>query len=51
VTEPRLNEYDRTEWFDTARKLKPDLSEEEYAAMWDRFQAAKAEHERTKGLQ
>jgi hypothetical protein len=46
-----LNEYDRTEWQDLARKLVPGLTEAEYADMWDRFEQAKAEHERTKGLQ
>lgn len=51
IVEAKLNEFDKAEWFDVARKLKPDLTPEEYDLMWDDFQRAKAEHERTKGLQ
>lgn len=31
--------------------MNPGLSEAEYSVMWDRFQEAKVEHERQKGLQ
>lgn len=46
----RLNEYDKDEWLDIARKFKPDLTDAEYDAMWDRFCAYKREHERQKRL-
>lgn len=46
-----LNEYDKTEWFDVASKLCPDLTQEEYGAMWDRFQQEKAAHQRQKEQQ
>lgn len=47
----RLDEHDRAEWFDVARRMCPGLSEAEYDSMWDEFQQAKADHERQKGLQ
>jgi hypothetical protein len=50
MSEARLDEYDKREWFDVARKLKPGLTEAEYDGMWERFIAMKAEHERLKGL-
>jgi hypothetical protein len=37
----RLNEFGKAEWFDIARKLKPNLTEDEYNLMWDEFQQAK----------
>lgn len=37
-----LNEFDKEEWFDVARALKPGLPREEYEEMWKRFQADKA---------
>lgn len=38
MTEPtRLNEYDRIEWFDVARRLRPDLGEAEFERMWADF--------------
>lgn len=46
----RLDEYDKAEWFDVARKLKPGLSEAEYEAMWADFQRFKADHQRQRGL-
>ena len=41
----RLDEFDRTEWFDVARALKPGLTEQEYGAMWDEFIALKRQKE------
>lgn len=38
----RLDEYTKDEWWDVARAVKPDLTREEYDAMWERFQADKA---------
>jgi hypothetical protein len=51
LSETRLDEYDKTEWFDVCRLLRPGLTEAEYTKLWDEFQERKAEHERTKGLQ
>lgn len=33
--------YSRSEWISVLRSAKPGLSEEEYAAAWDRFHRAK----------
>jgi hypothetical protein len=46
----KLNEHDKTEWFDIAKTLRPGLTESEYDAMWARFQQAKCDHERSKKL-
>lgn len=35
----RLNEYDRDEWMVIARRLRPDWSEDDFAAAWDKFVA------------
>lgn len=40
--EVRLDEFDEVEWFDICRKIKPDLTQEEFDAMWDSFQERKA---------
>ena len=37
----KLLELDKIEWFDVARRLRPELTEEQYNAMWDEFQSAK----------
>jgi hypothetical protein len=42
-----LQEYDEREWRDVAREVRPDLTDEEFAAMWDEFQ----EQKRRKGFQ
>lgn len=47
----RLDEFDKTEWLAVARQIKPGMTEKDYAQMWHRFVAAKAEHVRKKGLQ
>jgi hypothetical protein len=40
----RLDEFTKNEWLDVARKLKPDLSDQEYDKMWDEFLEAKVKH-------
>lgn len=45
-----LNEYDKLEWLQVARVLKPSLTEEEYDEMWADFQRCKEEHLKSKGL-
>ena len=47
----RMDEFDKIEWFDVVRKLKPGLTQEEYDQMWDDYLKAKSEHTRQKGLQ
>lgn len=37
----RLTEYDETEWRSIAKRLKPEWSDEEIKAEWDKFQALK----------
>lgn len=43
----RLDELDRTELGDLARRLRPDLTDEQVEAMWQRF----IELKRLKGMQ
>ena len=51
MSEPaRLDEFDKAEWWDVCRRVKPDLTEEEYDRMWDSFQAEKAERQRARSL-
>lgn len=38
----RLDELDRIEWWDVCRKVRPDLTEDEFEAQWAEFQRAKA---------
>ena len=47
----RLYEYTKTEWFDVVRKLKPQLTEQEYEAMWTEYCAQMDEHDRKMWLQ
>ncbi len=47
----RLNEFDKSEWWDVARRLRPELIEAEYDAMWEDFQRMKREHQRQEQLQ
>lgn len=42
----RLDEYDKDEWFDVAKAMKPGLSPEHYEQMWERWMVARAQHER-----
>jgi hypothetical protein len=37
----RLNEYDQTEWWDICRRLRPDITEVEFAEMWEEFEEEK----------
>ena len=37
----RLDQFNKQEWFDVARSLRPDLSDQELDAMWDEFIAEK----------
>lgn len=46
----RLDEFDKVEWFDICRKLKPDLAWDDYCAVWDEMQAHKAERARNREL-
>jgi hypothetical protein len=38
----RLSEFDKAEWLDVARKLRPDWSVGDFEAEWAAFQRAKA---------
>lgn len=40
MSDIRLDEYDREEWYDVARRLKP-LTREEFDEMWAEFCAMK----------
>jgi hypothetical protein len=46
----RLNEFDKEEWFDVCRQLKPGLSRLQYEKEWAKFQAFKAAHEKKMSL-
>lgn len=46
----RLDEFDKVEWFDVARKFRPELTWEEFEAMWRDFVEMKQEHERQQKL-
>lgn len=37
-----LNEFDKTEWRDVARKFRPDWTDEDFDREWAEFQAMKA---------
>ncbi len=39
----RLNEYDKTEWQDIAKKMVPGLLNEQYDEMWLNFLQARAD--------
>lgn len=38
-----LHLLDKAEWWDVARQVAPGLTWDEYSAMWENFQARKAE--------
>jgi hypothetical protein len=40
---PNPHEYTKDEWKEIALKVKPDLTDDEYDAMWNDFQSRKAE--------
>lgn len=50
MSEARINEFDREEWWDVARRVRPDLAREDYDRMWDEFQQEKAERQRRQAL-
>jgi hypothetical protein len=37
----RLDEYDKEEWWDVARRLNADITREEYEQQWAEFVALK----------
>lgn len=37
----KLNEYTKEEWRDIAEAARPGITDEEYEAMWERFQRHK----------
>lgn len=45
-----LHEYTKDEWFDVARQFVPGLTNAEYDAMWDRYLADRARHEKLRSL-
>lgn len=46
----RLNEFDKDEWFDGMKRIRPELKREDFESVWARFQRDKAEHRRKLGL-
>lgn len=38
----RLDEFTKLEWWDVARRIRPDMTAEEYDRIWDEFVALKA---------
>lgn len=51
MTEARLDEFDKVEWFDVARRLKPGLTDDEYEEMWNEFLRVKNAHQQRLGQQ
>lgn len=47
MTDARLNELDQTEARDVALRLRPDWTEQDFVAAWERF----VELKRMKGMQ
>ena len=39
----RLDEYDRNEWRDIMRRLRPDMADADFDRAWDEFQRLKAQ--------
>lgn len=39
----RLDEFDKDEWREVCRRLRPDVTDIEYEAMWNDFQERKAD--------
>lgn len=46
----KLYEFDKIEWFDVCKKLKPGLTFEEYEQTWNAFQEDKECHTRQTSL-
>ena len=38
---PKLTELDQEEWWEVCQRVRPDISREEYDAMWQNFQERK----------
>ena len=36
-----LDDFDREEWWDVCRRVRPDLTRDEYDKMWEEFVAMK----------
>lgn len=45
-----LHLFDKEEWWDVSRKLKPDLTREEYDVLWERFHEWKAKRDAQRAL-
>jgi len=41
----RLNEFDKTEWWDVCRRLRPDWSYEQFERAWQEFVELKRKRE------
>jgi hypothetical protein len=37
----RLDEFDADEWFDVMKRIRPDLTREEFDELWAKFQRDK----------
>jgi seryl-tRNA synthetase len=46
----KLHEFDKVEWFDICKHIKPELTWEEYEPIWDTFQADKSARKRQQEL-
>lgn len=51
MSDARLDELDKEEWWDVCRRMRPDMTREQYDADWKEFIAMKAEHQRQRSLQ
>ena len=40
-SETRLDEFDKAEWFDVTKRVRPSLSQSEFDELWAKFQRAK----------
>jgi hypothetical protein len=47
---PALQEYDREEFWDVCRRLRPDITREQYELMWDEFADLKRATERKRRM-
>ncbi len=44
MSESRLDQFDKDEWFDVCRELKPQMTREEFEIKWETFQQLKLAH-------
>lgn len=42
-----LYEFDKIEWRDVVRKVRPDITDEEYDRLWNKMMAKKAKRQVT----